>query len=156
MKKLLIGLGLAVAALSASAQVSVSINSRLAPGVYGSVDIGDYGRPAVVYEYPQVIVRDRTYIEEPVYIYVPVYQQRRWDQYCYSYRSCNRPVYFVQERWVRDEYAHRQELRSYRERREWRGSEWRDREERRDDDRHDNGRRDHGEGHGRGHDKDKH
>jgi hypothetical protein len=153
MKKLLIGLGLAAAALTASAQVSVNLGGRLAPGIYGSVNIGDYGRPALVYAQPQVIIRDRTYIEDPIYLYIPVYQQQSWRRYCRQYDACNRPVYFVQERWVRDRFAHEQELRSYKERREWRDDQWHDRDERHDDDRHDNGRHDRGEGHDRGHDK---
>lgn len=152
MKKLLIGLGLVVAALTASAQVAVSVGGRLAPGVYGSVNIGDYGRPAVVYTQPQVIVRDYSYVEEPVYIYVPTWQQRNWGRYCYQYQSCNRPVYFVQETWVREQYTRQQNDRNYRQRREYIDGQWRDRDEwqehRGHEGHHDNGRH---EGHGRGH-----
>lgn len=136
MKKLLIGLGLAVMAMAASAQVSVSVNDRIAPGVYGRIVIGDNPRPDVVYIQPRVIVRDRTYIDEPEYIYVPEWQQRRWDRYCYQYRACNRPVYFVQERWVRDRHEHDLEMRHmYREhnRREWRDGQWHERGEWRDE-----------------------
>ncbi len=129
MKKLLIGLGLAVATLAASAQVTVRLNGEVAPGVYGRVTIGD-DRPRLVYTQPQVIVRDRTYVEEPVYLYVPQQHQRRWSRYCHRYDACNRPVYFVQERWVKERWESRQERRHMeRPNREWRDGRWHDRDE---------------------------
>ena len=32
---------------------------------------------------------------EPVYLYVPAGQVRRWSRYCDRYDACGRPVYFV-------------------------------------------------------------
>lgn len=129
MKKLLISLSLVAAAFAASAQVAVHFDGELAPGVYGRITLGD-SRPTLVYTQPTVIIHDRTYVEEPVYVYAPLIHQRRWHRYCHRYDACNRPVFFVQERWINDEYARQQERQHYRERREWRDNRWQERDDR--------------------------
>lgn len=90
--------------------VSIGINQ---PGVYGRVDIGSYPQPALVYPEPVVIVPSPVAVQrQPIYLYVPIEQQRRWRYYCGRYSACGQPVYFVQERWVRDRYE--QEHRDWR------------------------------------------
>lgn len=42
----------------------------------------------------------------PIYLYVPVAHQQQWSRYCPRYNACGQPVYFVQERWVRERYEH--------------------------------------------------
>ncbi|TAL71339.1 MAG: hypothetical protein EPN79_04750 [Burkholderiaceae bacterium] len=138
MKKLM-ALGLAVCAMvPVYAQVGVSIGINQ-PGVYGQINIGGgYPPPAVVYPQP-VLIAPGPVAGPPMYLYVPPLYQRNWRRYCGRYHACGRPVYFVQEQWVRDRYHH--------EHPEWRG----DRHDRRDwhggpdHDRHgDKGGRDHG------------
>jgi hypothetical protein len=89
----------AIPVLAADVGVSIGINQ---PGVYGRVDIGNAGPPPVVYTQP-VLVSPPAYVvdQQPVYMYVPVEQQRHWRRYCSTYGACGRPVYFVREQWVR-------------------------------------------------------
>jgi hypothetical protein len=66
---------------------------------------------------------------QPIYLYVPPAHRLHWREYCGRYAACGQPVYFVEERWVRDRW---------------------DREHYRHEDRHDRGLH-RGHGHGRGH-----
>jgi hypothetical protein len=139
--------GLAAAPVLAGPNVGVSINIHQ-PGVYGRIDIGGYPQPALVYPEPVVITQPRVVVERrPIYLYVPPAQQTHWRQYCGRYNACGQPVYFVQDRWVRERWEER-----------------RAHEDRPDRGHHDNGRHlghdkhdkhgghdKHGEGRGRGH-----
>lgn len=129
MKKLIIGFGLMIAAFAAAAQVSVSVGTEISPGVYGRINIGDE-RPTVVYTRPQIIVRDRSYVKEPIYLYVPPQHQRRWRKYCYYYNACNRPVFFVEDSWVRERYEKHRDNHVDDQHREWRDGRWQDRNDR--------------------------
>jgi hypothetical protein len=82
--------------------VSIGINQ---PGVYGRIDIGNYPQPALVYAQPIMIAPHpaNVYVQ-PAYLYVPPEHQKNWSRHCGSYNACGQPVYFVQERWVRDRY----------------------------------------------------
>lgn len=147
-------------ALAADVGVSVSVGQ---PGFYGRIDIGNAPPPQVVYPQPVVIAPPPPPVVampvapvEPLYLRVPPGHQRHWKKYCARYNACDRPVYFVQERWYNDVYVphyrdHRDEYREH-----GRGDDRRGR----DDDRRGEGD-DHrgrgegrGEGHGRGHDRD--
>ena len=84
--------------------VSIGINQ---PGVYGRVDIGNVPPPPVVYAQPVVIAPPRVVVQrQPIYLYVPPGHQRNWRAYCGRYNACNQPVYFVEERWVRERWDH--------------------------------------------------
>lgn len=96
------------AAASAHAQVGVSIGINQ-PGVYGQINIGGgYPPPALVYPQPVLVapVPGVMAPPPPMYMYVPPRYQRNWRHYCGRYNACGRPVYFVQEQWVRDRYQH--------------------------------------------------
>ena len=141
MKKLIV-LALAAGAIgSAVAQPSVGVSIGInQPGVYGRISIGDVPRPALVLPQPVIISRPRVVVQaEPVYLYVPPSHQQNWRRYCGRYNACGQPVYFVQDRWVRERYEH--------EHPGW------DRGRHRGWDRHDDRRRDrdHDRGHDRGH-----
>ena len=85
-----------------SVGVSVGINQ---PGVYGRIDIGNYPQPAVVYRQPILIApQPAVLVPQPVYLYVPSGHRRNWTRYCGQYGACGQPVYFVQERWVRERH----------------------------------------------------
>ena len=110
MKKLL-ALTLLAAGTCAHAQIqiaplagSISINK---PGVYGRIDIGQQPPPPVQLVYPQPVVIAPTPVavyQRPVYLYVPPAHAKEWKHYCGHYSACGQPVYFVQERWVRERY----------------------------------------------------
>lgn len=109
LKRLMIaGFLLASANTSFAADVGVSISVGQ-PGFYGQIDIGDfpYPRPRLIYREPMVIYRPVDVIYEPMYLRVPPGHYKNWRRYCGRYNACGRPVYFVQDRWYRDEYAPR-------------------------------------------------
>lgn len=134
---------LACAAVSAQAGTDVGVSiSVMQPGVYGRIDIGNAAPPPVVYAQPMIIAPGPVaVVRRPVYLYVPPGHQKNWGKYCGRYNACGQPVYFVQERWVRDRYDERHGQR--RGDGDWQGN-----------DDHDRGRgHGNGNGHGRGHDK---
>lgn len=149
MKPLILAAALLAAALPALAQTNVSIAVGQ-PGFYGRLDLGDFGRPNVVYAQPVVVERTR-YVAEPMYLRVPPGHMKHWDKHCRSYNACGHQVYFVRDDWYRDTYAPRyREMHGGRERHEERREEWREEREERH---HGEGRdRDHGHGRGHGHD----
>jgi hypothetical protein len=151
MKKKLVLLGLAAcltAPAFAAPDVGVSIGIHQ-PGVYGRIDIGNYPQPQLVYPEPVIVAPPPVVVQrQPIYLYVPPAHQQNWRRYCGHYSACGQPVYFVQDRWVRErwEQEHRERF------------EHPDRRDDRRDDRHDNGRhrgqgdrdeRGDGRGHGR-------
>jgi hypothetical protein len=134
MKRTLVALALAGIAATAATPafagpdvgVSIGINQ---PGVYGRINIGSYPQPALVYPQPVVVVQQPVAVQaEPLYLYVPLAHRQNWRRYCGRYNACGQPVYFVQERWVRDRWDHERRERFEHDRR--RGVEAR----------HDNGR----------------
>jgi hypothetical protein len=102
MKNALMGAIAALLMLGSQAQaadvgVSITIGQ---PGFYGRIDIGDVGRPAVLYSRPVVI--ERVVVErrpEPVYLRVPPGHSRNWKKHCRAYDACGVPVFFVTDRW---------------------------------------------------------
>lgn len=144
MKKLVLAVlaACAVAPALAGPNVGVSIGINQ-PGVYGRVDIGNYPQPALVYAEPIIVAPPQVVVQrQPIYLYVPPGHQKNWRNYCGRYNACGQPVYFVQDRWVRErwEHEHRDERREHFDRRDDgpQGKHW------------DNDRGDHGKGHGRG------
>lgn len=105
--KTILALVLALGAVgTATAQTSVSIGINQ-PGVYGRVDIGNLPPPPLVYAEPVIVVPPRVVVERPpIYLYVPPGHQKHWRQYCGRYNACGQPVYFVQDRWVRERWEH--------------------------------------------------
>jgi hypothetical protein len=84
--------------------VSVGINQ---PGVYGRIEIGNLPPPVVVYPQPVVIAPTPVAVyQRPIYLYVPPGHQKNWARHCGRYGACGQPVYFVQERWVREHHRH--------------------------------------------------
>ncbi len=124
-------------AMAADVGVSVTIGQ---PGFYGHIDIGDYPypEPVLIYREPIIIHRHAAVVYEPIYLRVPPGHAKRWRYYCDRYDACDRPVYFVRDRWYNEVYAP-----LYRERHGDR--DWHD-----DGDRGRGHKREH-EGHGRGH-----
>jgi len=149
MKKALLACVFALAATAGLAQTNVGISIGInQPGVYGRINIGDVPQPALVYPQPVIITPAPVhYDRRPIYLYVPDAHQRDWRRYCGRYGACGQPVYFVQERWVRERYEH--------EHPGWDRGRGHGRDRDRDwDDRgrgHDKHGRGHDNGHGKGH-----
>ncbi len=137
---------LASATPAQAADVGVSIGISQ-PGVYGRIDIGRFPQPQLIVQQPVIITRPYQQVVEPVYLWVPPGHQKNWRKHCGRYNACGVPVYFVQERWYRDDGPGRA---YYQGRRDERRDEHRD--DRRDD-RQDDRRDDRGYGHDKGHDK---
>lgn len=96
----------AAAALAYDRGPDVGISLSVAqPGVYGRIEIGPHEMPRVVY--PQtVVVQPAAVSYRPLYVYAPDVHVRHWHQHCHRYGACDRPVYFVRDDWVRDQYRH--------------------------------------------------
>lgn len=108
--KVLATIALAAGVTAANAQPSVSLSVDIVqPGVYGRVVIGDAHRPPVIVNPSPVIVAPGRYarVRRPIYLYVPPAHQHDWARWCVRYGACDQPVYFVQDRWVRERYAER-------------------------------------------------
>jgi len=105
MKNIALTFALALAAPAfAAPSVGISIGIQQ-PGVYGRIDIGSYPQPELVYAEPVLISPSRVAAyQRPIYLYVPVADQRDWRHHCRRYNACGQPVYFVKEQWVRDRY----------------------------------------------------
>jgi hypothetical protein len=150
MKKFLFALFLVSAASGAMAGTSVGVDINIGgPGYYGNIQLGDFGRPPVIYEQPMIIERQVRYVGEPMYLRVPPGHSKNWRKHCRHYGACGRPVYFVQDSWYNNTYAPR-----YRSSHRGHDGDRRDyRDDRRDDYRDDDRGHGHGNGHGKGHDK---
>src|SRR5205814_441316 len=89
------------AALATNVNVHVNVGE---PTYYGRIDTSGYPRPQVIYAEPTIV--ERSYVtREPLYLRVPQSQAQNWRSYCRNYSACNRPVYFVEDRWYNDVYA---------------------------------------------------
>jgi hypothetical protein len=140
MRMLAIG-GLMFAAATPSQATDVGVSLSIGqPGFYGTIDIGDYPRPQVIYAEPYIIRRPRV-VPAPVYLRVPPGHEKHWDKHCDEYRACDRPVYFVQDRWYEDVYVPQYRERHY----SGGGSNYRG-----GNDQGDNDQGGHGNGHGNG------
>jgi hypothetical protein len=96
---------IAVPALVADAGVSIQVGE---PGFYGSIDIGGFPQPQLIYSQPVVIERVPVgVVREPIYLYVPPGHAKNWSKHCRKYNACGQPVYFVQEGWYNQEYVPR-------------------------------------------------
>lgn len=101
-----VSLAMAFAAGTAIAQTSVGVSIGInQPGVYGRIDIGNTPPPPVIYAKPIIYAPPRVaVVQEPVYLYVPPGHQKKWGKHCAKYNACGQPVYFVQEKWVKERY----------------------------------------------------
>lgn len=106
---LLVVATLGLAASAANAQISVSVGE---PGFYGTIDVGGYPAPEVVYSQP-VVAMPGAYAGPPIYLRAPALHIREWSHYCARYNACGRPVYFVRDTWYNSVYVPRFHGRPY-------------------------------------------
>jgi len=105
------------------------------PGDAGRVAIGGYVEaPRVYVPQPLVAFTDRygrtveEYVDPafgteqmPVYLWVPEAQRLHWAESCRDYGACGVPVYFVEDRWYRDNVLRRNWTP---EQRAWTTAQW--------------------------------
>ena len=117
MKKIMIAAALLVSA--AGSAMAQNIDIKLGgSGYYGRLDLGNLGRPPVIYQDPMIVERVANYERmEPTYLRVPPGHARKWSKHCRSYNACGRPVYFVEDSWYSNTYAprYRESNRDYRD-----------------------------------------
>ncbi len=94
---------MAFAVSSEAADVGVSVRVGQ-PGFYGSIDIGNFPRPRLVYP-EAVIITSSPVASQPLYMHVPPGHQKKWKKHCHEYKACDRPVYFVSDQWYNDVYV---------------------------------------------------
>ena len=113
MKRFLTLVSFAALAVPAFAQISGSIGGMIKPGLYGQINIGPLPPVAVVQPQPVVIAPAPVLVQPspvvvapaPIYLYVPPAHQHNWRHYCARYHACDRPVLFVREDYVREQYG---------------------------------------------------
>jgi hypothetical protein len=75
---------------------NVTAGGSLRPGVYGRIAVRGHAAPPLIY--PQPVVANETIgpaRTQPVYLYVPPGQVRKWKQNCARWSACDEPVLFV-------------------------------------------------------------
>lgn len=140
-------IGLIAPALAANVDVNIHIGQ---PGYYGRIDIGDFGRPQLIYREP-IVIYPVSVPRDPVYLHVPPGHAKNWRKHCSKYNACGERVYFVQDSWYEREYVPRYQARHHA-----REEHHEDRHENRHDDGHNGYKNKHGKehkGHGKGHGK---
>lgn len=145
---ILMAITFAVSAEAADVGVSISVGQ---PGFYGHIDIGNFPQPQVIYPRPVVIVPMPTGVAPPppLYMRVPPGHAKNWKKHCNKYNACNRPVYFVRDKWYNDVYVPEYHARH------GQGGRYGDNRGIRDNYQGERGQgKDHGKGQGRGHDRD--
>ena len=94
---LLAGAAAAASADGAAGLRNVTTGAPMRPGIYGRIAVqGQVPPPPVIYDRPviasQALVPERV---QPVYLYVPPGQVRKWKQHCAQWSACDQPVLFV-------------------------------------------------------------
>jgi hypothetical protein len=91
----------ALAAESAVAQDNVAYRNittggPLRPGIYGRIEVRGSAPPPLVYSLPVVAGQSTIPAKaQPIYLYVPPGQIRKWKQHCAKWSACDQPVLFV-------------------------------------------------------------
>ena len=93
---LLAGLAAAVGAQTADYR-NTSTGQPMRPGIYGRIAVkAKAPPPPVIYEQP--VIASQALVPpgaQPVYLYVPPGQVRKWKQNCARWSACDEPVLFV-------------------------------------------------------------
>jgi hypothetical protein len=125
-KRLLLATIFVLAAASAASAADVGVSVSVGqPGFYGRIDIGSFPHPEVIYPKPVVIRPAPAHVVyEPLYLRVPPGHQKKWSKHCSKYNACNRPVYFVKDKWYNDVYvpqhrAHPDQYRNHDQKHDW-------------------------------------
>ena len=76
---------------------NITTGKMLRPGVYGRIEVkAQVPPPPVIYDRPQIASQAIVPAgAQPVYLYVPPGQVRKWKQNCARWAACDEPVLFV-------------------------------------------------------------
>lgn len=76
---------------------NLTAGGSLRPGVYGRIEVrGNAAPPPVIYPQPVLASSPIERVQrQPVYLYVPPGQVRKWKQNCARWSACDEPVLFV-------------------------------------------------------------
>jgi hypothetical protein len=95
---------------------NTTAGGKLRPGVYGRIEVRG-APPAVIYSEPMVVSELVAPAgTQPVYLYVPPGQVRKWKQHCGRWSACDQPVLFVR---MDDSPSRWGQWRQYREQVAW-------------------------------------
>lgn len=75
---------------------NVTTGGPMKPGIYGRIVLKGTVPPPVIY--PNPVMASEQLVPagvEPVYLYVPPGQVRKWKQHCAKWSACDQPVLFV-------------------------------------------------------------
>lgn len=76
--------------------VNVTAGGPLRAGVYGRIEVRDAPPPPLFSPRPLVASKALGLPpQEPLYLYLPAGQVRKWPLHCQRWHACERPVYFV-------------------------------------------------------------
>jgi hypothetical protein len=77
------------------AYFNVTSGEPVRPGVYGRIEV--HGAPPPLISQRALVAKKSIgpVQGEPLYLYLPAGQVRKWAVYCQQYAACERPVYFV-------------------------------------------------------------
>jgi hypothetical protein len=100
------------------AHQNVTAGGPLRPGVYGRIVLKGKQVPPPPVIYPQPVIASSAVLPagvQPVYLYVPPGQVRKWKQNCAQWKACDEPVLFVRvdqspSRWGRWRHLREQEV----------------------------------------------
>jgi hypothetical protein len=74
---------------------NVTRGGPLRPGIYGRI-VFKSEPPPIIYREPVIATQAMASANaQPLYLYVPPGQVRRWPQHCARWSACNQPVLFV-------------------------------------------------------------
>ncbi len=83
-------------AQSLSSYRNVTAGGPLRHGVYGRIEVKGSTPPPVIYGNPLLVSQPIVPAgAQPVYLYVPPGQVRKWKQHCAKWQACDQPVLFV-------------------------------------------------------------
>jgi len=112
MKKIILAIVFTLAAASGAYAADVGVSVSVGrPGFYGRIDVGGFPHPELLYPSPVVVRPAPARVVEPVYLHVPPGHARKWSRNCGRYNACDRPVYFVKDRWYNKVYVPRYQAR---------------------------------------------
>ena len=87
---------LAAAPTVASDLRNITTGGALRPGIYGRIEVRGPTPPPVIYSLPMRVTQASIPVQaQPVYLYVPPGQVRKWKENCTRWSACDQPVLFV-------------------------------------------------------------
>jgi hypothetical protein len=75
---------------------NVTTGGPLRPGIYGRIEVRGSTPPPVIYSLPVMVSQNSIPARaQPIYLYVPPGQVRKWKDNCARWSACNQPVLFI-------------------------------------------------------------